>query len=56
MEGGPDGHRSNPGLWVELERRKCDAGYMQAWFIEQGQEVLGVVSTARDQQHQLLLL
>lgn len=42
-----DGYRSNPAQWVELERRKCEAGYMEAWLIEENREVVGAVSSAR---------
>jgi len=42
----PDGYLYEPAEWVEMERIKCDAGYMRACFIEKQGEVVGVVSLA----------
>lgn len=43
---GPDGHASAAETWVEMERRKCDAGYMEPYLIVRGDEVCGAVNFA----------
>jgi len=40
-----DGHVSPAGDWVELERRKCATGGMEAFLIESRGEVCGAVGT-----------
>ena len=42
-ETGPDGHFTHPHEWVELERRKCETGVMQVYFICVGDEICGTV-------------
>ncbi len=42
----PDGHASSAEEWVELEERKAAAGYMQAFLIRVGDEVVGAVAAA----------
>lgn len=42
-----DGHATPAGAWVELERRKCETGQMQAFLIEAGGETCGSVATLR---------
>lgn len=40
-----DGHESPAADWVELERRKCETGGMEAFLIEVESEVCGAVAT-----------
>lgn len=42
----PDGHRADPDLWVEMERRKYDAGYMRPYLIVSAGRIAGALSTA----------
>jgi ribosomal protein S18 acetylase RimI-like enzyme len=42
----PDGHRAEPDLWVEMERRKHQAGYLRPYLIVSGDAVVGAVGTA----------
>ena len=42
-ENGPDGHITHPHEWVDLERRKCETGSMQVYFICVGNEICGTV-------------
>ena len=35
----PDGKSASAADWTELERRKCDAGYMTMWLIERDELV-----------------
>ncbi|MGH9368994.1 MAG: GNAT family N-acetyltransferase [Thermoanaerobaculia bacterium] len=42
----PDGHESVAEEWVELEKRKTAAGYMQAFLIRVGGAVVGAVAAA----------
>jgi ribosomal protein S18 acetylase RimI-like enzyme len=42
----PDGHASDPDLWVAMERRKHRAGYMRPYLIRVGGEIVGAVSAA----------
>lgn len=43
---GPDGHQVDADLWVEMERRKCRAGYMQPYLIVAKGDVVGAASLA----------
>jgi GNAT superfamily N-acetyltransferase len=43
---GPDGHRADPDLWVEMERRKHRAGYLQPYLIVSHGKVVGAVCFA----------
>lgn len=43
----PDGHRADPERWVEMERRKYDAGYMLPHLIVSADRIVGALSTAR---------
>ncbi len=47
MEMGPDGHIATSEMWVEMERRRIDAGYMNPYLITIGDEIVGTVSAAR---------
>jgi GNAT superfamily N-acetyltransferase len=40
----PDGHLSPAAQWLDMERRKCAAGYMQAFLIYCGGDVCGSVN------------
>jgi GNAT superfamily N-acetyltransferase len=42
----PDGYLVAPDLWFEMERRKCQAGYMWPYLIVSEGEVAGVVNVA----------
>ncbi len=42
----PDGHNADPDLWVEMERRKCRAGYLQPYLIVEGDAVVGAMCLA----------
>jgi len=46
MEITPDGHRSPSELWVDMERRKCDSGFMKPYLIEENGEVVGTTNAA----------
>lgn len=43
---GPDGHQADPDLWVDLERRKCRAGYLRPYLISGGGGVVGATCVA----------
>ena len=43
---GPDGHVADAETWVTMERRKCEAGYMEPFLIVQGDHVCGAVNFA----------
>jgi len=43
---GPDGHSSAADLWVQLERRKCEAGYMEPFLIYSEDLPCGAVNFA----------
>ncbi len=43
---GPDGHESPADAWLEMERRKCEAGYMKAFLIVLHEQVCGAVGFA----------
>ncbi len=43
----PDGKQAAAAAWTELERRKCDAGYMAAYLIEIDGEAVGAFALAR---------
>jgi len=43
---GPDGHISPPEQWIELEKRKCNAGYMLPYLIYKNEDVCGAVNVA----------
>lgn len=45
IEKGPDGHITNAHEWVELERRKCETGKMQVYFICIGNEICGTLGS-----------
>jgi N-acetylglutamate synthase-like GNAT family acetyltransferase len=49
MEIGPDGHPAPASLWVRMERRKCEAGYMKPYLILAGGKVVGAVNAAARQ-------
>ena len=49
-----DGHASPAEEWVELERRKCETGGMEAFLVEVGGEVCGAVATLAVPSHGLL--
>jgi GNAT superfamily N-acetyltransferase len=42
----PDGHSSPAQTWLEMERRKCEAGYMQPFLIYYQDQVCGSVNLA----------
>jgi GNAT superfamily N-acetyltransferase len=46
IEKGPDGHVSPPEQWIELERSKCNAGYMLPYLIYKNEDVCGAVNLA----------
>lgn len=46
MEICPDGHVAPSDLWVQMERAKCDAGYMMPFLIMNGEHVAGEVNVA----------
>ena len=43
---GPDGHASQAEKWVQMERLKCEAGYMEPFLIMAGQHTCGAVNFA----------
>jgi GNAT superfamily N-acetyltransferase len=43
---GPDGHSADADLWVQLERCKCEAGYMEPFLIYSEDLPCGAVSFA----------
>ncbi len=43
---GVDGHPLDPDLWVALERRKCEAGYMRPFFIRSEGRIVGALCAA----------
>ena len=43
---GPDGHHSQAEKWLQLERKKCAAGYMEPFLIFSQDRVCGAVSYA----------
>lgn len=46
MELGPDGHEAPADLWVAMERRKCEAGYMTPYLLVVGDKVVGAANVA----------
>jgi GNAT superfamily N-acetyltransferase len=40
----PDGHSSSAECWLDMERRKCEAGYMQPYLICFRDDVCGAVN------------
>ena len=46
IEKGPDGHVSVPEQWIELEKSKCNTGYMLPYLIYKNEEVCGAVNLA----------
>lgn len=42
---GPDGHTNDANDWVEMERRKCQTGFMSSYLIIQNHQVAGSVGT-----------
>ncbi len=40
----PDGHSSQAEKWVDMERQKCAAGYMAAFFICANNDICGTVN------------
>jgi GNAT superfamily N-acetyltransferase len=42
----PDGHVADPDLWVEMERRKHQAGYLQPYLIVSNGTAVGAVCAA----------
>ena len=40
---GPDGYTNEADLWVAMERRKCETGLMQSFFVEREGEICGTV-------------
>ena len=40
---GPDGHENAPGLWVDLEHRKSDAGGLELFLVMHGNDVIGAL-------------
>ena len=42
----PDGKQAAAAAWTELERRKCDAGFMEAFLIELDGEARGAFALA----------
>lgn len=49
LERGPDGHPAAARAWVDLERRKVEAGYMRPYLARCGGEVCGAFALARQQ-------
>lgn len=43
---GPDNHASQAGHWLQMERAKCEAGFMQPFLILRGEEIAGAVNFA----------
>ena len=43
---GPDGHPAPAELWVDMERRKCEAGYMTPYLLVIDDEVIGAANAA----------
>ena len=43
---GVDGHALDADLWVTMERRKCEAGYMRPFLIETAGKTIGSVCAA----------
>ncbi len=46
QEHGVDGHPVDADLWIDLERRKCEAGFMRPYLIRRGGRVVGAVCAA----------
>lgn len=42
----PDGHPLDPELWVAMERRRSEAGFMRAYLIRMGGETVGAIGSA----------
>ena len=42
----PDGKQATAAAWTELERRKCEAGYMEAYLIELDDQACGAFAMA----------
>lgn len=42
-EKGPDGHRTPPDHWVQLEQRKCETGQMQVYLVYYNGNICGTV-------------
>lgn len=43
---GPDGHAAPADLWVEMERRRADAGYLRPWLVRLEGSVCGAFALA----------
>jgi GNAT superfamily N-acetyltransferase len=43
---GVDGHALDPDLWITMERRKHEAGYMRPYLIQAGGRTVGAVCAA----------
>jgi GNAT superfamily N-acetyltransferase len=43
---GPDGHEYRAETWVEMEQRKCAAGYMHPFLVRNQDEICGAVNFA----------
>ena len=41
---GPDGHSVDADQWVQMERLKCEAGYMEAYLIHLDDQPCGAVN------------
>jgi len=46
IQNGPDGHASRAEKWLEMERKKCDAGYMEPFLIFREDMACGAVNYA----------
>jgi hypothetical protein len=46
QEQGIDGHPVDADLWITLERRKCEAGYMRPYLMRRSGRVVGAVCAA----------
>jgi GNAT superfamily N-acetyltransferase len=44
--GVPDGLPSDPDAWIEMERRRCRAGYMRPYLARRGSEIVAVACSA----------
>jgi ribosomal protein S18 acetylase RimI-like enzyme len=42
----PDGFAVDPDLWIDMERRRCRAGYMRPYLVRRGGDMLGAVCAA----------
>lgn len=46
LRDGPDGHSSPAANWIDMERRKCEAGYMEPYLVMHEGHVCGAVNLA----------